>query len=52
MQDRPTLFPLPRQVPPSLPHLWECSDFIKVIFQEIASGSQVTARSAPERRDS
>lgn len=38
----------PRRVPPSLPHLRECSDFIKVIFQEIASGSQVTARSAPE----
>lgn len=42
--------PFPRRVPLSLPHLRECSDFIKVIFQEIASGSQVTARSAPERR--
>lgn len=50
-QDRTQGFsPLPKRVLPSLLHLREWSDFIKVIFQEIASGSQVTAQSAPERQ--
>ena len=42
--------PLPKLVLPSLPHPWERLDFIKVIFQEIANGSQVAAQSAPERQ--
>lgn len=42
--------PLPKRVLPSLLQLPEWSDFIKVIFQGIASGSQVTAQSAPERQ--
>jgi hypothetical protein len=48
-QDRPRSFCLfSKRVLPSLPHSRECRTFIKVIFQEIASRSQVTAQSAPE----
>lgn len=43
--------PLPKRMLASFSHLREWSDLIKVIFQEIASGSQVTAQLAPERPD-
>lgn len=42
--------PLPKRVLPSFSHLRDWSDLIKVIFQELASGSQVTAQLAPERQ--
>lgn len=49
--DRPRGFsPSPRRVLPSLLHLRERSDLIKVIFQEIGRGSQVTAQSVPGRQ--